>query len=180
MRCSSRCGTTRTSTTSRSPSPRRWASAGAAPITTILAPMRDMVQDRDVAAPLSGGHGAAGFVRGRCAARREAQSAEVADVDQRKQRLGAGRCAANIAPVSPRARRPPSYLEDIEEGSERHGELRGAEGRHRQLAMGRRAVLSSHRQASAAAVLRDRRRLQRVPHAIFEKPAPTAFPPTGS
>ena len=53
----------------------------------------------------------------------------------------------------------PSYLQDIEQGDERHRDLRRAEDRHRQLALGRRALLSAHRQAAAAALFRDRGRL---------------------
>ena len=45
------------------------------------------------------------------------------------------------------------------QGGERHRDLRRAEDRRRQLALGRRAVLSAHRQAAAAALLGDRRRL---------------------
>ena len=43
---------------------------------------------------------------------------------------------------------------------QRHRDLRRAQGRDRQLALGRRAVLPAHRQAAAGAGLRDRHRVQ--------------------
>ena len=75
---------------------------------------------------------------------------------------------ANIAPTHRarpisrrlcRGRGRPRLSAGHRQGGERHRDLRRAEDRRRQLALGRRAVLPAHRQAAAAALLRDRRRL---------------------
>ena len=57
----------------------------------------------------------------------------------------------------------PGYLEEIGIEHSHDRDLRRAEGRDRQLALGRRAVLPPHRQAAGGARLRDRRRLQADP-----------------
>ncbi len=57
----------------------------------------------------------------------------------------------------------PGYLEEIGEGEEQHGDLRGAQGRDLELALGRRALLPSHRKAPAGAHVGDRHRLQADP-----------------
>ena len=57
----------------------------------------------------------------------------------------------------------PGYLEEIGEGEEQHGDLRRAEGRDLELALGGRAVLPAHRKAPAGARVGDRRRLQADP-----------------
>ena len=146
-----------TSITSRSPSPRRSASRVAAAITTVRRAARHGAEPH-AAVAVSGRDGAALLARGRRLARREAESAEVADADRRRQRSALtvrGQYRAGFAEGAP----APAYLHDIGEGGERHRNLRRAESRHRQLALGRRAVLSAHGQAAAAALFGDRGRL---------------------
>ena len=63
------------------------------------------------------------------------------------------------------------------QGGERHGNVRRPENGHRQLALGRRAVLSAHRQATAAALLRDRDRLPPRAARDLRFEQPTAYPP---
>ena len=66
------------------------------------------------------------------------------------------------------------------QGAERHGDLRRAEARRRQLALGRRAVLSAHRQAAAAALLGNRGRLPARAARDIRDASATAYPPTAS
>ena len=62
----------------------------------------------------------------------------------------------------------PGYAEEIGAAGQRHRDLRRAQGRDRQLALGRRAVLPAHRQAAAArASRRSSIQFRHVPHSIF-------------
>ncbi len=56
----------------------------------------------------------------------------------------------------------PGYLDELGNDS-RHRDLRGDQGRDRQLALGGRAVLSAHRQAAGGAGVGDRHRVQADP-----------------
>ena len=62
----------------------------------------------------------------------------------------------------------PSYLQDIGKEASDTETFVALEDRHRQLALGGRAVLLAHGQAAAAALLGDRVGFRRVPHAIFD------------
>ena len=55
------------------------------------------------------------------------------------------------------------YLEELGRKDSTHRDLRRAQGRDRQLALGRRAVLSAHRQAAGDARFGDRHRVQADP-----------------
>ena len=66
------------------------------------------------------------------------------------------------------------------QAGERHRNLRRAEDRRRQLALGGRALLSAHRQAAAAALFGDRRRVQAKCRMSSSTCPPTPFRPTAS
>ena len=104
---------------------------------------------------------------GRRGARREAQGAALAAADRptamspRKTVRGQYRAGASGGVAVP------GYAEELGRTPARHRDLRRAQGRDRQLALGRRAVLPAHRQAHAARRLGDRDPVQPVPHSIF-------------
>ena len=133
------------------------------------------------AAPVPRRHGAAEFDAGRLAAGREAEGAEGARADRRLERRRPDRARAVSRRL--RRRRSGSGLPARRgQAREQHRDLRGDEDRHRQLALGGRAVLPSHRQAAAAALLRDRRRLppraaRHLRHAVrFDPGQPPGHP----
>ena len=111
------------------------------------------------AASLPRRHGAADFDRRRCAARRETESAEGAEADHRRCRGQSLRAR----PISRRCRRG-RRRQGLSRGTGRYHvedrDLRGAQGRDRQLALERRALLPAHRQAPAVARVGNRRHLQ--------------------
>ena len=110
-------------------------------------------------AALPGRDGAADVRRPRDRARREAQGAPGAASRWRPPTSTATPCAAGTAPgwstASPCRRTPTSWAT-----ASRHRDVRGAQGRGAELALGRRAVLPAHRQADGPPALGDRGAVQ--------------------
>ena len=145
-----------TSTTCRSRWPRRSASRAAARFYEEAGALRDMVQNHMLQVLCARGDGAAGVVRRRGRARREGARccasvpAAAADVPTS--------CAASTRPgivdgkarAAATARRRASRPTPTPRPTSRRALA------HRQLALGRRAVLPAHRQAAAEARHRDR------------------------
>ena len=70
----------------------------------------------------------------------------------------------------------PGYLEEIGAASSAHRDLRRAQGRDRQLALGGRAVLPAHRQAPAARASEIVIQFRAMPHSIFQPDAGRIVP----
>ena len=147
-RCSSRCGTRRTSTMSRSPSPRPSGSRAAPTITT--APARCATWSRTTCCSCSpGGDGAAGQLRRRprCATKRSRCCARCA---RSAPRTSATPCAASMARARSTARSVAGYADELGRASdtETFVALRAHVDNWRWAG---RAVLPAHRQAHARA-----------------------------
>ena len=149
--CSSRCGTATISTMCRSPSPRRWASSGAADSTTRTGALRDMVPNHlfqllTLTAMEPPTCFDADAVRGEKAkvlqTRPSASAPRMRCATSCAAQYGAGAVGGQAdRGLSRRARRR-AGLDDRD--------LCRAEADDRQLALGRRAVLSAHRQGAGA------------------------------
>ena len=125
---------------------------------------------------LSRRDGAAILARSGLAARREAQSAEIAPADRRDQRLERSPCAANIAPALPTAARFPATCRT---SARTHSDT--------ETFVALKFGVANWRWAGVPFYLRTGKRLpqrfseivvgfRRVPHVIFPS-IPTAFPP---
>ena len=148
--------TRRTSTTCRSRSPRRSGVEGRGGYYDERGALRDMVQNHMLQLLCLVAHGAAGLAGRRRGARREAQGAARAAADRRRTTSDARPCAASTAPARSTAGRCPATPTSSASASSRTETFVGAQGRDRQLALGRRAVLPAHRQAPAGAQSGDR------------------------
>ena len=84
------------------------------------------------------------------------------DPDRRaRQRRCRIRCAGNTAPARSATPRSTDYRKTADVSArQHHGNLRGAEADHRQLALGRRAVLPAHRQGARRQAHRGRDQVQ--------------------
>ena len=120
------------------------------------------------AAALPGRHGAADLDRRRCGARREAESAELAEADHRRRMWPTSRCAASIAPAPSTAARLPA----ISKSSARPR-------RKTETFVALKAEIDNWRWAGvpfylrtgkrlAVARLGNRRRLPPIPHSVFD------------
>ena len=149
---------------------RRAARHGAEPHAAAALPRRD---------------GAAGLDGRRCGARREAEGAARAQAAS----TATKRRATDRARPVPRRRlgrrrRSRAISRNSKAASQQHRDLRRHQGRDRQLALGRRAVLPAHRQAAgAAASPRSSSQFKPIPHSIFDEHAgphrrqPAGHPP---
>ena len=111
--------------------------------------LRDMIQNHMLQLALPRGDGAAGVRRRQRAARREAQGAALAEADRRRRRGQGHRARPVPRRARPRRASVKSYQDELPDDEEglAHRDLRRAQGRDRELALGRRAVLPPHRQA---------------------------------
>ncbi len=116
--------------------------------------MRDMVQNHMLQLLCLVAMEPPSVHEGGCGARREAEGAESPEAHRRVQR----RPGDGAGPVQGRrlGGRRRAGLPRRARGGERHRDLRVDQGRDRQLALGRRALLPAHRQAAAVARVRDR------------------------
>ena len=146
----------RTSTTSRSPWPRPSASRGAAAYYDKSGALRDMVQNH--------------MLQLLCLVAMEPPTSMAADAvrdeklkvlrslqaDRRRRGAAARPCAASTGPAPAAAWRRAGLCRGAGRRASQHRDLRGAQGRDRELALGRRAVLPAHRQAPADPGVGDR------------------------
>ena len=135
------------------------ASAGAAASTTQTGALRDMVPNHlfQLLSLVAMEPPIALRRAMRCAPRRPRCSPRSSR--RARRRRCAIRCAGNIAPARSAISRSQDYRKKPRcRARQHHRDLCGAEARHRQLALGRRAVLPAHRQG--AGVKRDRGRDQ--------------------
>ena len=156
--CSSRCGTRRTSTTCRSPSPRPSGSKAAADYYDEAGALRDMVQNHMLQLlALVAMEPPSDFDADR-GARREGQGAARAAPDHRR------RCRSeSVTGQYARGAVDGAAGAGLRRGTrprQRHRDVRRAQGARRQLALAGRAVLLAHRQAHARARDRDRHPVQ--------------------
>ena len=132
--------------------------------------LRDMVQNHMLQLALPGGAGIAQLDGCGRDPHREAQSAFGAAPHRRQAAPGRKPCAASTAPAWSMARRRRPMPKKSASRST-HRDIRRHQGRGRQLALGRRAVLSAHRQAHGRAPLRDRGAVQGHAGADFRRMA---------
>ena len=156
-----------TSTTCRSPSPRRIGVEGRGGYYDQSGALRDMVQNH--------------LLQLLCLIAMEPPTAIDADAvrDEKLKVLQALRpitrdrsstltpCAASTRRGRSTASRVPAISTELGQPDQRHRDLRRAAGRDRQLALGGRAVLPAHRQAPAEPHVRDHRDFKQSPHSIF-------------
>ena len=135
--------------------------------------LRDMVQNHMLQLLCAGRDGAAVLARRRRRARREAGGAAVAAPDRTARRSTRTSVRAQYA-AGFEARQAGAWLPRRagRRSAVAHRDLRGAAGLHRQLALGRRAVLPAHRQAAAEARERDRHPVEgRAADPVQRRPA---------
>ncbi len=93
------------------------------------------------------------------------------------ERRTARRCAASTAPARRPAAPVQGYLDELGKAASQHRDLRRAQGRDRQLALGRRAVLPPHRQAPGQPRLGNRHPVPADPALDLRRSAEGAIAP---
>ena len=91
-----------------------------------------------------------------------------AEADHGRRRRRSSRCAASTAPAPSDGGAVQGYLEELGAATSQDRDLRRHQGRDRQLALGRRALLPPHRQAPGRrASPRSSSTFKPIPHSIF-------------